>query len=45
MKPWVKMQSWSSEDSKDIKVWFDLDNYLKFESITLEKLYHESPRV
>lgn len=41
MKPWVKMQSWSSEDSKDIKAWFDLDNYLNFESITLEKLYHE----
>jgi hypothetical protein len=41
MKPWVKMQSWSSEDSKDIKHWLNLDNYLEFGEITLERLYHE----
>lgn len=25
MKSWVKMNSWTSEDTKAVKTWFDLD--------------------
>ena len=41
MKSWVKMNSWTSEDTKAVKTWFDLDKYREFESISINMLYHE----
>jgi len=41
MKSWVKMNSWTSEDTKAVKTWFDLDRYREFENISINMLYHE----
>lgn len=41
MKSWVKMNSWTSEDTKAVKTWFDLDKYREFENISINMLYHE----
>lgn len=35
------MKNWSPEHTKEIKAWLDIDNYRKFEEITLNGLYHE----
>lgn len=36
-----KMNSWTSEDTKAVKTWFDLDKYREFENISINMLYHE----
>lgn len=41
MKSWVKMNSWTSEDTKAVKTWFYLDRYREFENISINMLYHE----
>ena len=41
MKSWVKMNSWTSEHTKAVKTWFDLDRYREFENISINMLYHE----
>ncbi|WMY39608.1 DUF6387 family protein [Citrobacter freundii] len=41
MKSWVKMNSWTSEDTKAVKTWFNLDKYREFENISINMLYHE----
>lgn len=35
------MKNWLLEYIKEIKVWFDIDNYCKFEDISLNVLYYE----
>ncbi|MEG6440818.1 hypothetical protein QCN23_21195, partial [Enterobacter bugandensis] len=37
MKSWVKMNSWTSEDTKAVKTWFDLDRYREFENISIKE--------
>lgn len=35
------MKNWSPEHTKEIKAWLDIDNYRKFEEITLKGLGDE----
>ena len=35
------MQNWNTTHTKELQKWFDLDNYRKFEDLTLILLYHE----
>ncbi|MCQ8228400.1 DUF6387 family protein [Pantoea trifolii] len=35
------MKNWSIEDTKAVKTWLDIENYKRFEEITLNCLYHE----
>ncbi|WP_338296108.1 DUF6387 family protein, partial [Escherichia coli] len=35
------MKNWSTEHTKEVKKWLDVDNYRKFEELPLIQLYHE----
>ncbi|HGK4046915.1 TPA: DUF6387 family protein, partial [Klebsiella pneumoniae] len=35
------MNNWSPEHTKDIKSWFKIDTYRKFEDLSLIQFYHE----
>ncbi|MCW8112971.1 DUF6387 family protein [Yersinia intermedia] len=35
------MKNWSTEDTKAVKEWLDVDAYRKFEELSLFRLYHE----
>lgn len=35
------MKNWTTEHTKEIKEWLDIDTYRKFEDLTLLQLYHE----
>ncbi len=35
------MKNWTTEHTKEIKKWLDIDTYRKFEDLTLLQLYHE----
>ncbi|HGN8985734.1 TPA: DUF6387 family protein, partial [Klebsiella pneumoniae] len=35
------MKNWSTEHTKEIKSWLDIDTYRKFEELTLIRFYHE----
>ena len=35
------MKNWSTEHTKEIKSWLDIDTYRKFEDLTLIRFYHE----
>lgn len=35
------VKNWSTEDTKAVKAWLDIENYKRFEEITLNRLYYE----
>ncbi|EPA1781416.1 DUF6387 family protein, partial [Escherichia coli] len=35
------MNNWSPEHTKEIKAWLNIDNYRKFEDLSLIHFYHE----
>lgn len=35
------VKNWSTEDTKAVKAWLDIENYKSFEDTTLNALYHE----
>lgn len=35
------MKNWSTEHTKEVKKWLDVDSYRKFEELPLIQLYHE----
>jgi hypothetical protein len=36
----IKMKSWTPEHTKEIKEWFTVENYHKFEALSLKAYYH-----
>jgi len=35
------VKNWSTEDTKAVKAWLDIENYKRFEEVTLNRLYYE----